>query len=241
MVGEGAIDLGEKLGHFAAQRLEELRRKRTCHAVAAVDRDLHRARELHITQNLREVFTGDITLGHAHRCIGIELARKRGVDDRLVEILDAIAIERAAAEHHLQPVVLRRVVAAGDCDTRAGIGEHGREIDHRSGHHADVNGLHTSAVDALRERRNQSRPRQASIATDHDRGDAFGLGLQAKRCAHAACHRIGEGDLGRVAIDDAADVIGFEDRGRDRRGCHGRLRWVGRVGRKTRELYRAMP
>ena len=81
MVGEVAIDLGEKLGHFAAERLEELRRKRTGHAVAAVDRDLHRARELHITQNFREVLTSDIAFGDAHRCIGIELAGKRGVDD----------------------------------------------------------------------------------------------------------------------------------------------------------------
>ena len=64
------------------------------------------------------------------------------------QVGDLVGGEGIAADHHLQTVVIRRVVAAGDHHAAAGIEVVGREIHHRRGHDPDVDHVHPGGVEA---------------------------------------------------------------------------------------------
>jgi hypothetical protein len=51
VVGEVAVDLGVQVDHLAAQRAQDGRRGRTRDAVARIDHDLHRARQLAVADD----------------------------------------------------------------------------------------------------------------------------------------------------------------------------------------------
>ena len=104
-------------------------------------------------------------------------------------------------------------MAAGDRHARASACEHRGVVHNRRGHHADVDRLDTRGIDALSEGIDQARAGQAAIPADDDGGDVLGLGDEAQRCTHALGGGIRESDLRGVAVDDASDVVGFEDRG----------------------------
>ena len=58
--------------------------------------------------------------------------------------LDVVAINRAAGQHHLEAVVVLRVVAARDLDARAATmlgARSGHVVEHRRGHGADVDDI----------------------------------------------------------------------------------------------------
>jgi hypothetical protein len=128
--------------------------------------------------------------------------------DAVVQGGDRFAVDRFAGQHHLEAVVVRRVVAAGDHDARARAFEHiGGEVDHRGGDHAEVDDVDAGGLQALGQRCRQLRARQAAIAADHDAAFAFASAALAEGLADAACHA----GVERL-VDHAADVIGLENR-----------------------------
>jgi hypothetical protein len=68
-----------------------------------------------------------------------------------VNRLDFVPVDGAPAHHHLEAVVVLRVVAARDLDA-AGAQRAGGKVEHRRGHHADVDHLHADRDQAARQR-----------------------------------------------------------------------------------------
>src|SRR5690606_15217997 len=83
----------------------------------------------------RNVVVADVALDDRAGRLGGEQA---AAGDAVVQVGDGIARQRLAADHDLEAVVVRRVVAAGDGDAAAGVQVVGSEVHHRRRHHADV-------------------------------------------------------------------------------------------------------
>ena len=88
--------------------------------------------------------------------------------DALLEVLDGIEGQRGAADDHLQAVVVRRVVAAGDRDAGVAAQFVGSEISQRGRHAADIDGVDAGGADAVHQGAGQFRAGQAAIAADGD-------------------------------------------------------------------------
>ena len=129
--------------------------------------------------------------------------------DALLEVLDGIEGQRGAADDHLQAVVVRRVVAAGDRDAGVAAQFVGSEISQRGGHAADIDGVDAGGADAVHQGAGQFRAGQAAIAADGDGRLALFDGQRAQGMADLANH-LG----GQRFVDDAPDVVGLEDFGR---------------------------
>ena len=213
VVGEGAVDRAEQLDHLAADRAEQRRRVRPRHPVAAVDRDLHRARQTNVADDPVDIALRKRLFAQTAALCGIDLGQP--ALDLLRQALDRVAVDGLAAHHHLQTVVVRRVVAAGDGDARSGAELVGAVVDHRRGHHADVDHAHAGRTEPVRQFGGQRRSGQAPVAADDGFGTARGAHAVAEREPDGA-HRF----AGERRVDDAADVIGLEDGGVD--GVHGR-------------------
>ena len=130
------------------------------------------------------------------------------VGDALAQGLDQLAVQGLAAEHHLEAVVVRRVVAAGDRHARVATQLEGGEVGDRRRHAADVDDVDTGGADAVGQRASQGRAGEATIATDGNRR------LLARACFGTegvadGAHRVG----GEGGVDDAANVVGLEDFG----------------------------
>ena len=159
----------------------------------------------------RESFTSPTILFDVRRhhvCLG-ELARHRGgdqvaVDDALAQGPGSARQKGLAAQHHLQAVVVRRVVAAGDRHAgvraefiRGEVGEAGGYAAHVDGVDAGAARMPSASAPA------SSGPGQAAVAADGDgllaTGDGFrnrGRGrwrAQLRRSASCrrcrGCHR----------------------------------------------------
>src|SRR5438477_328121 len=87
------------------------RRQHAGDAIAAVDGDAHRPRELDVAGDALDVRVEHVALASLAGA-RLQLARF----DARAQALDLIAVERGAGDDHLQAVVLRRVVAAADGD-----------------------------------------------------------------------------------------------------------------------------
>ncbi|KAG0935060.1 hypothetical protein G6F31_015990 [Rhizopus arrhizus] len=141
VIGEGAVDLAEQFRDLAAQRPEQLGRDRAGDAVAAVDRDLHGARQFDAGRHARDVGRDQIQLA-AHSCaLGRRLG---GAVHRSAQGLDVIAVQGAPTYHHLETVVLGRIVAARDGHARAALHDVGGEIDQGGGNHPDIQRIHAA-------------------------------------------------------------------------------------------------
>ncbi len=111
-----------------------------------------------------------------------------------------------AREHHLQAVVIRRIVAAGDHHRAIGLELEGGEIGHRCGDHADIDDVDAALLYAACQGLCELGAGQAAITSD---GDAV---LFA--CGRFRADGMSDGfhDLGSQCLaDDAAYVIGLED------------------------------
>ena len=116
--------------------------------------------------------------------------------------------DRALAAHHLEAVVLGRVVAAGDHHAAVGL----EVVAPRStacgvGHDADVDDVQARPRAARAQRRGQARRREAAVAADRD--------ASRRRCGAGTCRaraRVGRRVVGR-------------SRDRRRRGCRTRERF----------------
>src|SRR5690606_7714694 len=140
VIGEVAVDVAEQRVDFTAERAEQALRQDAAHAVAAVQRHAHGALQLEITGHASDVVPYDIH--------GFALARHGGrftagqFHHEGLQVLDIVAVQCAAGHHHLEAVVVGRIVAA--CDGHAGsrLAHMRREIHQGRRHHADVHRVH---------------------------------------------------------------------------------------------------
>src|SRR5690606_40480591 len=103
---------------LGADGLQHLRTEFAGDAVAGVDHHLQRAVDLDVGGDPLDVVVIDLAgLQPARRGRGVQAA----VGDAGVQVGDRVAGQRLAADHDLEAVVVRRVVAAGDRHARAGL------------------------------------------------------------------------------------------------------------------------
>src|SRR6476660_5564195 len=105
MIGKGAVDLTIQLAYGAAQTPVELRSISPRDAVAAIDNDVEWALKPYVCNDALEVRLSDVGLAVTARAGG-----EPAGFDALTQALDRLSRERFARDHHLQPVVLRRIV-----------------------------------------------------------------------------------------------------------------------------------
>ncbi|MCY1519386.1 hypothetical protein D9M68_541360 [compost metagenome] len=226
VVGEGAVHVAEQLSNLAAQGAEQRGRHGAGHAVAAVDSDLHGPRQLDARGHARDVGGHQVQLA-------ARAGARRGGRGRAVhgggQRLHVIAVEGAPTHHHLEAVVLGRIVAAGDRHARARLHDVGGEVDQGRGHHPDVQGIHAAFQHAFLQRHGQHFAAQAAVAADDQRLHALfaraGGQRRAQRAREAGVDQVRHG---------AADVIGLED-------CGGKLRVVAHGDSFGKGLQRGCP
>ena len=204
-----AVDLAMELHHVVPERPEQSRCDVSRHAVAAVDDDpsgfvTGHGRDL--PANAPNVVPDDLRASQRSLRANVRPGAAIVRLDPASEILDGVAMQRLAGQHDLQPVVLRRVVAAGDHDAAAGPEMLRCKVEHGSRHPADVDHVPAALAQPLDERRLQLGARVPTVAA-HDQGP------------HASMARLGADgtadppdDLrGQGVADDAPDVVGPED------------------------------
>jgi hypothetical protein len=133
---------------------------------------------------------------------------KVGAGNTAPQVLDHVAVKSLPAQHHLQAVVLGRVVAARHRYATRGAEFVRGEIAHRCRHATDVDHVGSGVGDAGRERSRQFGAREPSVAADDNGVDAARHRFRAEGEADLA-HHVG----GERAAHDAANVVGLEDFG----------------------------
>src|SRR5690606_30255830 len=152
VVGEGAVDVAVQFVDLATQCAVQARSYGAAHAIAAVDGDFHGTRK---NDGVTDVL--DIGIEQLQLVLGarLDVAHRFRLSHDLCQLLYIVAVQGLAVHHHLEAVVVGRIVAAGDRDARAGVLRIGGKIDDRSGHHAQVYGidatLHQAILQALRQ------------------------------------------------------------------------------------------
>ena len=169
---------------------------------------LQRARELHVRDDALEILLADVV-----RAIAAAAVREIAALDARAQRLDRLTRERVAGEHDLESVVFGRIVRAGHRHARQRAEVIGREIQHRRRDHADVDHVDAARLYAARERRGERRdPR------DGRRGRSRSPSRRARALRSRSPGRSTAVTSGVSAVlDDAADVVGLEDLGRDAR------------------------
>ena len=201
VIGEVAVDFAEQLFDFAAHAAIECAGKGAGHAVAAIDGDFHRARELDVADDAREIGFADIVRPVA----AIAVCGVFG-QDGFVQRLDGVAVDRLSGQHHLEAIVVGRIVAAGDHDAGLGVQHVGAEIHHGRGDDAEVDHVDAGVLQTLRQGAGQFGAGEPAILADDDSAFALPDDGAAESVADLARDRCVE----RLA-DDAADVVGLED------------------------------
>ena len=228
VVREGAVDFAVQRRHFRADRGEHLRRDRAGDAVARVDDHLEAAVELHVGRDAIDVVLRHVAMLHVAR-------RGRFVEailgDARVQVFDRLARQRLAADHDLEAVVVRRIVAARhrDAATRAQLV--GGEVHHRRRRQADVDHVAAGLAQAADEAVDHVWAGKAAVAADDDVVQAAFGHQRTDRLADQFC----DARIERLP-DDAADVVGAEDRLVDEHLARGRVDRFGdaRLGRLAR-------
>ena len=201
MVGKGAVDFAIQRRHFAAEAAEQLGRSCAGDTVAAVDGDVHRPREPDIAGDARQVRCAHI----GRRVLARALGQVAALDAR-AQALDVRARQRHPGQHHFQPVIIGRIVAARDHHHAAAAEVVRGEIAHRRGRHADVDDVDAGRGETLGQRGAKLGTGQPAVAAYGHRGLRARARFRAQRPAYRGY------DLRReCAPDDAADVVGLEN------------------------------
>ncbi len=213
VVREAAVDLGEQQMMLARQRRGQRLERLAGGAVAGVPDHLEGAPALEVLAQ-----APDIGVEHRAGRARAGAAREGAAGGDPAQLLDALAVERLLAPHHLEAVVIGRVVRAGDLDAAVGVQLMHREVQHRRRAAADLQ-HHGAGIDqAAADRVGQLGRAQAAVIADADpalRGrQGGGVG---------AAKGVGIGREQGLA-DDAAHVVFAQDgrvetvRGAGRRG-----------------------
>jgi hypothetical protein len=127
--------------------------------------------------------------------------------DHPAELLDLLAVEGALSQAELEPVVLRRVVGAGDLagavDARERVG---REVDERRRHDAEVDHVAAGGEERLDQLLVEALARLAAVPPDDD--------VLSPRGAHLGPERLADEEdrlRGQVLVHEAADVVLAEE------------------------------
>ena len=203
VVGEIAVHFAEQLGYLAANRAQNGRGRCARHAIAAIDNNLDRPRQLDVADDARL-----IRLHHIGRLAqATRFERPAFGLHGLAQVLDVVAINGATRQHHFEAVVVFGVVAASHLDA-ATAQRVGCEVQHGRGDHADIDDGDARVLQPGHQCLGQSGATQPAIAPHGNRGLPFGQRHRAKRTTQAARD---------VFVDSrrhyAADVVGFEDAG----------------------------
>ena len=154
------------------------------------------------------VFGADVHLGRTSRIATAAFDVILGFD-AAAQALDLLAVDGGTRQHHLEAVVVLRVMAAGDHDAAAAAvlaARGGDVIKHRRGDRTDVHDVEAGGLQAADQRRHQLGAGQAAIAAD-SHGFFAGIDSLAAECPAEV---FGEFFVqGRA--DDATHVIGLED------------------------------
>ena len=140
-----------------------------------------------------------------------------------------LAINRGPAQHHLEAVVIRRIMTTRHDDARIDtafaafeLQRHAcREVADRRGHHADIDHIDAGRTQAVRQCLDQFRTRQATVARD----DYSVAALRTHFAAECAADRTRRVGVERLA-DHTANVIRLENRFGDHVGslaCNGKF------------------
>src|SRR5436190_10240732 len=203
MVREASIDFAVELRHLAPEAAVKPRRQHAGDAVAAIDGDAHRPRELDVADDAL-----DVRIEHVALALLAGPRLEIACLDTRAKPLYFIAVERGAGDHHLQAVVVRRVVAAADRDAAVAFQLVRREISDRRRRHADIDDAAPGRDDALGERGLQLGAGEAAVAADGESGCVPFAPERAEGAAALAHDRCGE-----AFADDAADVVGTKNFG----------------------------
>jgi hypothetical protein len=200
VVREVAVDVAVDHVMLARQPCREDLRHVARRAVARVPHHLQRAvAAIPVAQHACRVVLGDVVLA--------VVAGGRGrhhvaVPRHPPELDDLRAVERLAGEHHLEAVVVRRVVAAGDHRGAVRLQRVVGEIQHRRRHQPDADHFQPAGPQPGDQLRLQVGRGQAPVIADRHR---LAPGPDQHR-AEAAADR--ERILRRERLaDDAADVV----------------------------------
>ena len=213
-----AIDDEMRPGQAGGQRLHD----RAGGAVARVPYHLQRAlAAVPVSQHAIGIAGGNVHAAVAARALGHDVALRGHAAD----LLDRRAVERLPADHHLEAVVVGRVVAARHHHRAVRLLVIGGEIQHRRRAEPDAHHLEPAGAQPGHQLPLEFRGMQAAVIADgharaaaahHDGTEAAADGegiLRLQRFAH-----------------DAADVVFAQDRGIEAvtEGGHGRSLTAGR-------------
>ena len=118
------------------------------------------------------------------------------------EVGDLLAVERLAPAHHLEAVVVGRVVTAGDHDGAVGRQRGGGVVQHGRGSAADADHVGAAGLQAGDQCRFQFRAGQPAVIADRDALAA----VADDDAGETASDGEGVGRMQRLA-DDPADVV----------------------------------
>jgi len=122
--------------YFATDRFQDGGNDGTGNAVAAIGDDLQPAFDLHVTAD-----AFDVVVLHVHALQPADTGTEAAFTDACVQVLDRILGQRFAAQHNLETVVVRRIVAAGHHYPGAGVQMERGKVQHRGRRRADVDDI----------------------------------------------------------------------------------------------------
>ena len=208
VIRERAVALAEQPAALNAEALEQLRRDERTGAVAAVVDDFDLALErTDLGDHVVDVPRDDRLIPHAALLVGGlgRLLRQR------VEMLNVLAVHRALLERELEPVVLGRIMRAGDLDSADDRQMMQRPVVERGRYDADVDHVDARCGQAVDQCVTQRRSAGAIVAPDGDRAADSVLGHVRRVCDADRARGLG----GQILVDDAADVILAKNAGGD--------------------------
>ena len=178
-------------------------------AIAGMDHDLHRPQRLACDGGKQPLDIGlarqDVVQVPARGVILHRRQRDFGQDD-LFQRIERVLARRGACsrEHHLQSVIVGRVVACRDHQPRIGAARGGVEIDFLRAANAQRKNVDAAVQKPLRQRQREGRAFLAHVVADDDRARRK---LPPNRLAEA----VHEGDVDLLR-DPAANIVSLERR-----------------------------
>ena len=226
--GKGPVDRIVQQDVAAGEGARERAEHRAGGAVAGIPR--HRERRLdRFCEKARDVSAGNVGLRRLARAACAIAAGGGGLRQRL----DVGAEERPPAQHHLDPVVVRRIVRAGDHHAAVARALVNGEVEHRGGTQADAEHVGAGVREALDQAILQARRAQPAIAPDADQRRPIGGRPAPRDGGEAPADGNHVGRAQRLA-DDPPDVVRAEDRRIERASrAHGEAAILRRKDRRS--------